>query len=83
MPKEANLPRLSSRERARVAQVSRAGHDGRALVGVAEAAEYLGTSRTTLRRLIAQGHVRAAKVGGTIKLRPSDLDDYVDHNMVS
>lgn len=47
-----------------------------AYLSIADAAEYLGLSTKTIRRLIAKGHLPASKVRGTVsvRVRRADLD---------
>jgi excisionase family DNA binding protein len=82
MPK-AQLPALSRNERTRAAKASRERNDGRPLLTIHDAAAHLGKSRDTVYRLIRTGDLRTILVGGTLRIRPSDLDDYLDKHIVS
>jgi excisionase family DNA binding protein len=83
MPKEAQLPTLNKNQRLAAQKASRQRHDGRRLLSTSEAAEYLGVGQTTVYALIRSGKLRSFKVQGLLRLRPSDLDDYVDGNVSS
>lgn len=48
-----------------------------ALLSTREAADYLGVSLSTLRRLVAERSVRHYKPGGQLRFDPADLDAYV------
>jgi excisionase family DNA binding protein len=48
-----------------------------ALLTTAQAAEYLGVSLRTMRRLIAERRVRHYKPSGQLRFDPADLDAYV------
>jgi excisionase family DNA binding protein len=52
--------------------------DPRPLMSVADAATYLATSRWTVYRLIDVGELKAVKVGAFKKIRPADIDDYLE-----
>ncbi len=80
MPKAAALTRT---EQQRAARASRARDDGRALRTVAEAAVYLNVHVRTMRRIIASGELRTIRLGNQIRIRPSDLDDYLDRRISS
>jgi len=43
-----------------------------------EAGEQLDVSAKTVRRLIAAGHLRGTFVGRQVRVRPEDLDFYLD-----
>lgn len=47
-------------------------------VGSREAAQILGVSLRTLYRLIDEGQLVGYQIGRNIRLRPSDLDAYLD-----
>lgn len=49
----------------------------------AEAAAYLGTSTTTIRRMHRDGEIRAVRHRGTLKFRQSWLDAYIDEHTES
>jgi excisionase family DNA binding protein len=80
MPKAAALTRTEQRAAARA---SRARNDGRALLTVAEAAVYLNVHIRTVRRIIASGELRSMLVESRRRIRPSDLDDYLDRRISS
>lgn len=46
---------------------------GQNLLSVADVAEYLGISKTTVRRLIANGELPARKIGQQIRIAPKDV----------
>lgn len=50
----------------------------REFLSVAEVAEVLAVHEATVRRYIKQGSLRAAKVGGRIRVRRADLDLFVN-----
>lgn len=79
----AKLPPLSRAERQRAAQASRERSDGRNLLSVIDTAKYLGVDENTVYRLIHAGKLRSTKVGARLRLRPSDVDDYLDRNIGS
>jgi|tagenome__1003787_1003787.scaffolds.fasta_scaffold20834729_3 excisionase family DNA binding protein len=83
MPRPSNLPPLTRTERLRAAKASRERSDGRGLMSVAQAADYLGVNVTLVYRLIKAGDLRSTKVGSVLRLRPSDLDDFIDRNIAS
>ena len=43
-----------------------------------EAGDQLDVSAKTVRRLIAAGHLRGTFVGRQVRVRPEDLDTYLD-----
>jgi excisionase family DNA binding protein len=50
------------------------------LLTVTEAAEILNTSPKTVRRRVAEGELRAIKIGGVLRIDPVDLEDFIrDH----
>lgn len=52
------------------------------LLSVNEAAEQLGVSHMTVRRLIENGSLRASKIGGQIRIRPDDLELCINQSIV-
>jgi excisionase family DNA binding protein len=74
---------LNRSERRTAAKASRARDDGRALLDPHGAATYLGVCRETVYRIIDAGHLRAFKVGKAWRIRPSDLDAYLDEHVAS
>lgn len=50
------------------------------MLDIAAAAEYLGTSRRHVQRLIADRRLTHVKVGGRIRFRQQDLDAYIVAN---
>lgn len=48
------------------------------LLTLDEAGKQLGTSAKTVRRLIAGGHLRGTFVGVKVRVRPEDLEAYLD-----
>lgn len=85
MPNPAALPPLSRTEQRAAGKASATRNDGRPLLNVDGAAGYIGKSKWTVYRLIHSGDLRAIRVGprGTLRIRPGDLDDYLDRNVVS
>src|SRR5579883_1023892 len=56
---------------------------GDELLGVEEAAQFLGTSQTTLYRLLRQGDLKGMKVGRQWRFRKPDLTAYMERGPVS
>lgn len=56
--------------------------DDAALLTLAETAEALRCSRTTLWRLIRSGHVVAFRVGSRVRIPVSELEDYLARRRV-
>lgn len=52
----------------------------RPLLDIEEAARILGTSERMIRRLIAEGKLRRVKVGRWVRIRPEDLERFMDIN---
>lgn len=52
--------------------------DPRPLLSPTEAARYLDVDRTTVYRLIKDGRLRKVTVGERYKIRPADIDAYLD-----
>jgi excisionase family DNA binding protein len=48
-----------------------------AVLDIAEAADYLGTTVSHVRALVARSEVAIVKVGRELRFRPIDLDDYI------
>ena len=48
------------------------------LLTLREVGEYLRVSRSTLMRLIRHGKLPSLLIGGSRRVRKSDLDDYID-----
>jgi excisionase family DNA binding protein len=44
------------------------------MLSMADVCEEFGLSLTAVRQLIANGELRAFKVGGSVRIRPEDLD---------
>jgi excisionase family DNA binding protein len=40
--------------------------------------EYLAVSPSTLDRLVRAGKIRALRIGGQVRFRPSDIESYLD-----
>lgn len=53
------------------------------LLSTADAAELLGVVPLTLRHMIDAGELPAYRVGRLIKVRPEDLERYLDANRVA
>lgn len=85
MPRTAAIPHLSRTEQRASAKASRSRSDGRPALSIDDSGIYIGKSKWTVYRLIRTGELRAIRVGerGTLRVRPSDLDDYLDRNIVS
>jgi excisionase family DNA binding protein len=85
MPRPADLPRLSRSAQRLASRASRDRNDGRSLLGIPEAAKFLKVSERTVYRLIHKGELRSIQIGpsGQLRIRPSDLDDFLDRNVVS
>ena len=47
------------------------------LLTAEQAAEYLGVSHWTVRRLIARGELRGVYLGRLLRVRPSDLEAFL------
>ncbi|WP_013629625.1 helix-turn-helix domain-containing protein [Rubinisphaera brasiliensis] len=45
-----------------------------------DAASYLALSERTVWRLVKSGELKAAKVGGAVRIDPADLRDYVERS---
>jgi len=52
------------------------------LIGIDEAAAWLGTSPRFVRRLIAERRIAYTKVGRHVRLLPSDLQTFIDNGRV-
>jgi excisionase family DNA binding protein len=52
--------------------------DNRPLMTVEQVARYLGVSRWTIGRMLDDGELRAHMVGARRKIRPADVDAYLD-----
>ena len=51
------------------------------LLTVSQVAEYLQISEKTVRRLIANGEIKASKVGGrSWRIKKSDIEQYLNAN---
>lgn len=83
MPKAAALPPLNRNQQRAAAKASRERNDGRKLMTVEDVAEHLCKSRHSVYRIIRSGELRTIQVEGTLRVRPSDLDDYLDRRVVS
>ena len=54
---------------------------GNELLTVSQVAEYLQISEKTIRRLIANGKIKASKVGGRAwRIKESDIEHYLNEN---
>ena len=53
--------------------------DSEALISVNVAAEVLGTSHMTVRRLIRRGELPAIRIGALIKIKHSDLTAFLEN----
>lgn len=81
--KTAALPSLTRTEQRAAARASRERNDGRALFTIGRAADHIGKSTRTVYRMIHAGELRTIRVGRSLRIRPSDLDDYLDRRVVS
>ena len=52
--------------------------DNRPLMTIEQVARYLGVSRWTIGRMLDDGDLRAHMVGARRKIRPADVDAYLD-----
>jgi excisionase family DNA binding protein len=76
----AILPDLREAVRAAVREAVAESNDlgrSRRLYTIDEVAEVLKVSHSTVRRLIDSGHLKSVRIGGQIRIRQKDLDDYV------
>lgn len=76
----AILPDLREAVRAAVREAVAESDDlgtARRLYTIDEIAELLRVSHSTVRRLIDSGHLKSVRIGGQIRIRQRDLDDYV------
>jgi excisionase family DNA binding protein len=48
------------------------------MLSIAKAAELLDVSKSTVRRLIASGQLRAIKIGGQVRIRLMDLVAFIN-----
>ena len=55
----------------------------RRLLKAAEVAEYLNISRAMAYRLIQTRKLRSVKIGGALRVRPVDLAEFVEDNLIS
>lgn len=51
--------------------------DGQGLLTVERVAEYLGVSRNTVRKLVAERAIESHRVGSQIRVHPDALQDYL------
>jgi excisionase family DNA binding protein len=47
------------------------------------ACEYLAVSSSTLDRLVRTGKLRALRIGGQIRFRPNDVEDYLESTAIA
>jgi excisionase family DNA binding protein len=83
MPRIAQLPPLNRNERRAATKATREHNDGRPVLTVNEAAAYLKVSRRTVYRMIHSGRLRSIQIPGGTRLRPGDLDAYLDAHVAS
>lgn len=74
---------LTRTEQRAAAKASRSNDDGRPLLTVAEAADYLKVHIRTVHRIIAAGELRSIKIENRRRIRPGDLADYCDRRISS
>jgi excisionase family DNA binding protein len=48
-----------------------------------EAERYSGLGRSTLTQLISAGAIKAAKVGKSVRISRTSIDEYMEHHVVS
>ncbi|NDV63132.1 helix-turn-helix domain-containing protein [Puniceicoccales bacterium CK1056] len=51
-------------------------------LSVKQAALQINLSERTVRKLIEQGELRAVRIGRRVILRPKDLEDFMENNLV-
>jgi excisionase family DNA binding protein len=76
----ALLPDLREAVRAAVREAVAESNDlgkPRRLYTIDEIAELLKVSHSTVRRLIDSDHLKSVRIGGQIRIRQKDLDDYM------
>jgi excisionase family DNA binding protein len=54
-------------------------NDSGALLNLQQVADALNCSPTTARRFIAEGTLKAAKIGRLLRVRQCDLDEFIEH----
>jgi excisionase family DNA binding protein len=69
--------KMESRRRAAQSARDRSG-DERPLMSAEAAARYMDCSRWTIYRLVESGQLKAHTVGARLKIRPADIDRYLD-----
>lgn len=52
------------------------------LMSIREAAEYLGRSTWSVRRLIWNGELPAVRAGGRVHMDVRDMDEFIERNKV-
>lgn len=55
---------------------------GARLITIAEVADRLSVSKVTVERLAANGKLRIVKVGRCTRFLPSDIDNYIQQNII-
>ena len=50
------------------------------LLKIADVAERLAVSVTTVRRLIAAGKLQTVRIGRALRIRPDDLETYIENS---
>ena len=51
------------------------------VLSISQAAAYLSVSPDTVRRLIRNGIIPHARIGNSIRIRRTDLDGYLEHQV--
>jgi excisionase family DNA binding protein len=51
------------------------------LLKAAEIAEILNISKAYAYQLMKQGNIRTVKIGGAVRVRPCDLEIYIEENL--
>lgn len=83
VPKVAQLPQLSEHERRAAAKASSQRNDGRPMLSIEDTAAYLKVSRDTVYRIIRGGKLQSFRIEGSLRIRPSDIDAYVEQHVAS
>jgi excisionase family DNA binding protein len=83
MPRIAQTANLNRNEKRAAIKASQDRNDGRPLLTVMEAAGHIKMSKRTIYRLIHSGQLRSIQVSGRLRIRHSDLDDYLDNHITS
>jgi excisionase family DNA binding protein len=74
---------LKPAQRRAAAKASRGRADDRPLLTIPEVARYLKIHRATVYGLINTGQLCSTEVAGKKRVRPADVDDYIDRHIAS